>query len=167
MSVGRSYSAAVQYQKGALKTSLGYYNVNNATGTAASYGTMLAANYNLGPVIVHGDIERVRSDLNGVPGVTKQDTNVNIYSLGAKVPLGNHTIFGAVTHVQDERSIANANAKATHMALGYNYQLSKRTNLYTSVGEINNRNGAQYQIINATTPAYGQFGFDMGIRHMF
>lgn len=166
-SAGRSYSAALAYQNGPLKASLGHYNVNNATGTAASQGTMLSGNYDLGPVILYGGIERVRSDLNGVPGVTKQDTDVNLYSLGARVPMGKHLVYGVVTHADDQRSIANADAKATHMALGYTYQVSKRTNLYTSVAKINNRNGAQYQLINATTPAYGQFGFDMGIRHLF
>lgn len=166
-SAGRSYAGALQYQKGALKASLGHYNVNNAAGTASSYGTMLSANYDFGAVILYGDVERVRSDLNGVPGATKQDTNVNLFSIGARLPLGRHLLYGVVTHADDQRSLANANAKATHMAVGYNYILSKRTNLYTSVARINNRNGAQYQMINATTPAYGQFGFDMGIRHQF
>jgi predicted porin len=166
-SAGRAYSAAVLYQNGALKASLGHYSTNNATGTATSYGTMLGANYDLGPVVLFGDIQRLRSDLNGAPGVTKQDTNVNLYSLGARVPVGKHTVYGAVTYADDQRKIANANAKATHLALGYTYQLSKRTNLYSSVAKINNRNGAQYQMINATSPGYGQFGFDLGIRHLF
>ena len=166
-SAGRSYVAALLYQNGPLKASLAHYDTNNATGTTSSYGTMLTGSYDLGPVIMFGGMQRLRSDLNGVPGATKQDTDMNVYSVGAKLPFGNHMVYGAVNYADDQRKIANADAKATHYALGYTYQISKRTNLYTTVAKINNRNGAQFQMISATTPAYGQFGFDLGIRHLF
>ncbi len=166
-SAGRSFTATLHTEHGPLRTGLGIYNGNNAAGTATNKGTMLAASYDFGSFILFGDTERVRSTRNLVPGVTKTDTNGDIYAVGLRAPIGPHTIYGAYTLWRDKRTVGNTGAKATHVGLGYTYNLSKRTNIYTSIGGIQNKDGAQFQIMNPSSGAYGTRGFDLGIRHRF
>jgi len=60
-----------------------------------------------------------------------------------------------------------AGMSGDQFALGYTYALSKRTTLYTSIGEIINKNGADYSLGNASNAGYGVRGFDLGMRHAF
>ena len=56
--------------------------------------------------------------------------------------------------------------------MGYLYDLSKRTSLYTTVARINNKNAASY-VVDANpalpSPNSGKdsTGFEVGIRHRF
>ena len=166
-SAARSYNGALSYQDGPARVALGYYNQRNAADTATSHSVALTGSYRAGAVTVYSAFQAVRSTLNGVPGATVADTNVNIYMAGLQWSRGPHTVLGGITHARDQRRIGATGAKATLYAVGYTYALSKRTNLYTSFGMFRNRSGAAYAIGDATTPVYGQKGFDVGIRHRF
>jgi len=55
-------------------------------------------------------------------------------------------------------------------AIGYIYSLSKRTALYTTFAEIDNKGGAKYLLNGAPAATAGgqkSTGFDVGIRHSF
>lgn len=166
-SAARSYSGALSYEEGPARVALGYYNQRNAADTATSHAIALTGRYRAGPVTVYSAFQAIRSTLNGTPGATIADTNVNVYMVGLQWSGGPHTVLGGITHVRDQRRIAVADARSTLYAVGYTYALSKRTNLYTSFGIFDNRGGAAYAIGDATTPVYGQKGFDIGIRHRF
>jgi predicted porin len=98
------------------------------------------------------------SDLIGGNGV--DSTNL---LLGLRIPMGPHEVLFSYIHSDNK----NSGGKADQFALGYTYALSKRTTLYTSVGEINNKNGDEFTLGNASNVGYGVKAFDLGLRHAF
>jgi predicted porin len=67
-----------------------------------------------------------------------------------------------------------SNSDATLFAIGYDYYLSKRTNLYAVASFIRNQNEAQYSPSTAgapggftKTPGEDGRAFQLGIRHHF
>jgi predicted porin len=55
------------------------------------------------------------------------------------------------------------------MAIGYEYNVSKRTALYAQFSHIKNDNGAAYTVGNAgdITAGSGDKGYAVGVRHVF
>lgn len=99
------------------------------------------------------------------------------FLLGFTLPIGPGIIRGSYAQltIDPNRLVQlTANPKAEKWAIGYVHNLSKRTALYTTVAQINNKNG--YDLGIGGSPAYvlaGTFqaktsrGFDLGIRHFF
>jgi predicted porin len=93
------------------------------------------------------------------------------FQLGIQIRLGAGRVMASVAH-QNDRSASDSDAN--QFALGYDYNLSKRTDLYTVVAQINNRNEAQYTPGAAGSPGgftrdIGGTGraFQVGVRHRF
>jgi len=84
--------------------------------------------------------------------------------LGLRIPVGRHEVLFSYVHLNDKNSPGYG---ASQFALGYTYALSNRTSFYTSVGEMLNKNGADYTLGNASSNGYGVKAFDLGIRHSF
>lgn len=164
---GRHLSLAISYTLGPLYLAAGYYDTSRFQTTAASHGTTVSATYGLPGFKVFGSFEAVRSEANGVPGVTKVTTNYNVYRVGASIPMGVGTVLLGLGYADDQRKLGTANASALHSSIAYTHALSKRTTLYTSIGHVRNRGGASFSIMNASTAAYGTTGFDIGMRHTF
>lgn len=92
-------------------------------------------------------------------------------SVGMHYQIGAARIMGSVSY-QDDRTLFNSDA--TQYAIGYDYNLSKRTDVYTVLGYIKNSNDAQYAPGAASasggfTSAPGVSGraLQIGIRHKF
>jgi predicted porin len=93
------------------------------------------------------------------------------FQLGLHYKIGAGRIMASVAH-QNDRSDSNSDANL--FALGYDYNLSKRTDIYTVLAQINNNNEAQYAPGTAGspggfTPAPGDNGraLQIGMRHRF
>ena len=84
--------------------------------------------------------------------------------MGLRIPMGPHEILFSYIHLDNKALDGNT---ANQFALGYTYALSKRTSFYTSIGEVFNKNGAEYTLGNASNPGYGVKAFDLGMRHSF
>ncbi|MEC5158975.1 MULTISPECIES: porin [unclassified Janthinobacterium] len=93
------------------------------------------------------------------------------YQLGAHYKIGAGRVMASVVR-QDDKTASNSDA--TQFALGYDHNLSKRTDIYTVLAYIKNTNQGQYAIGAAS--ASGGFtekagdasrGIQMGIRHRF
>jgi predicted porin len=100
---------------------------------------------------------------------TKQDARS--YQVGVHYKIGNGRIVASYAH-QNDRTASNSDADL--YALGYNYYLSKRTDLYTALAFIKNDNEAQYSPGTSGNPggfteAPGADGraLQLGIRHRF
>lgn len=100
---------------------------------------------------------------------TKQDARS--YQVGLHYKIGNGRIVASYAH-QNDRTASNSDADL--YALGYNYYLSKRTDLYTALAFIKNDNEAQYSPGTSGNPggfteAPGADGraLQLGIRHRF
>jgi predicted porin len=90
---------------------------------------------------------------------------------GLQYRVGPGRILASVAH-QNDRTVSDSDA--TLFALGYNYFLSKRTDVYAVASFIRNQNEAQYSPATAGapggfTPGPGVDGraFQLGVRHRF
>jgi predicted porin len=95
------------------------------------------------------------------------------YSIGAIVPIGVGQIKAAYTHANASGTTAagvNVDANdADQVALGYIYNLSKRTALYTTAAYVKNKGNATFAVASAPAIAAGQksTGLELGMRHAF
>ncbi len=107
--------------------------------------------------------------------VTNITRNTQIDSASAQIgmhyKLGAGRIMASVAR-QDDRS--SSNSDATLMAIGYDHNLSKRTDVYTVFANIKNQNDGQYTpgIAGAPggftrVPGDDSHAFQIGIRHKF
>jgi len=105
-----------------------------------------------------------------------------IYTVGVTVPLGQGYILGSFSDAKAnsaaERAVVAGNlfaggvagvGDAKLFALGYVYNLSKRSALYANYAQIKNDGKATFAVSGSPTVAAGNSssGFDVGIRHSF
>lgn len=107
--------------------------------------------------------------VNAITANTQQDAKS--YQFGLHYKVGGGRIMASYAH-QDDRTASNSDADL--YALGYDYFLSKRTDLYTIAGFIKNQNEGQYTPGTAGSPGGftklpGEDGraIQIGIRHRF
>lgn len=144
-SANRQLGLSVGYANGPINVVLAHESVNDATGNGAAKATFLGGSYNFGPATVHAAFDTEKTD-NGV--VTTLD--YRDWMLGVSAPVGPAgTVMASYIHADDRTA---ANFDQNKFAIGYTHALSKRTNLYTSYGRIN-QNGVST--------------FNAGIRHKF
>ena len=147
----------IGYQQGPL-------NVAVATGKikAADVGdytqTNLGVSYDLGVANLIGAYNRNNSGVSG--------TRYNTYMIGATIPMGQ----GYIPVSYNRTTINNAaGSKAGQFGIGYVYNLSKRTAVYTTFAQINNSNGAAFGVSGGV----GGFanknssGVEFGVKHSF
>ncbi len=100
---------------------------------------------------------------------------VNNYLLGASAPFGKWAVKGSYIY-SDGNTTAGGDAQ--QVALGVDYSLSKRTNLYSAYSWIDNgdqrlsgvgdgSNVGTYDAGNGYSAGVWQQGFVVGVRHMF
>ncbi|WP_457422674.1 porin [Roseateles sp. P5_E7] len=152
-------SARLGYKAGPLHVSGTYAN---ATGVAGKYKlTSVGMSYDL----VFAKPSFIYSE--GKYNALKQ----TIYTVAVTVPLGQGQINASYTDAK-----ANGAAEALSgvgdaklFAIGYIYNLSKRTALYTTYGQIDNNGLGRFAVSGSPAVANGQksSGFDVGVRHSF
>lgn len=163
----KNYGALVDYSSDRLYAGLGFDSAQ-ANLTAAALGvtpSTRSANLGLGAAY--------RFDALRLSGYVQQNrvsglATVTGYDVGVSIPVGQGEIRSSVSHTN------NPGKEATLFAVGYNYYLSKRTQLYTTVARLNNGAGARFAMWpasqdGAATSAGGQNiqGVQVGIRHFF
>jgi predicted porin len=96
-----------------------------------------------------------------------------IYSIGAIVPVGVGQVKAAYTHANASGTNAagtNVDANdANQFAIGYVYNLSKRTALYSTAAYVKNKGNATFAVASAPTMVAGakSSGVEAGLRHSF
>jgi len=150
----RSLSLAANYMQGPLTVVLAHHRHEEAVDDHER-NSMLAVRYKMGMFTGHATYVANR----GMAGVESRDM-----LLGLSAQSGPHTVLGSVVQHQD-RSAANQDAR--QFGVAYMYALSKRTDLYTAYGHINNENGASFKVGNATDDGTGHTAFNLGMRHLF
>lgn len=164
------YGGRIGYAAGPLDVS-GSYGQTTVSPLAGSSEDK----YKLGSIAASYDFKVVK--LSGYVSQAKYaDEKITIANIGASVPVGP----GAV-----RVSYINANASGstpagasiedndgTQVAVGYVYDLSRRTAVYSTVARINNKNAASYVVDSnpaLPSPNAGKdsTGFEVGIRHRF
>lgn len=145
-----SLDLAANYELGALGLGAGYSKLGDQNQFA------VRASYSTGPFVLGAYVQR--------------DKNVYIANGGSRnnLRLSAAYIMGVSEfHVNVGRagSYANvSNSSATQYTLGYNYNLSKRTKIYTYYTRINNSQAANYGVSAA---GHDFSSFAVGVRHNF
>jgi predicted porin len=89
------------------------------------------------------------------------------YLIGGLIPVGAGEIRLAYSRYKVELAAATPTAKK--YAIGYDYNLSKRTVLYATYAHVSNSGGSGQALNGATltSPNDSSSGYDFGIRHAF
>jgi len=157
------------YKTGNLKFGLGYMSVGKGTGNPEHGVTAFTGSYNAGDWSVGGGFQS-ESDIGGTAGNDRDS-----YTIGASFKVGDNGNFKAQYTASDADA---ANADATQMAIGYDYNLDKATTVYVAYSSTDNDPNATFTANNyghgkAVTPASGQdpasisigvvYKFDVGL----
>ncbi|MFZ6752549.1 porin [Undibacterium sp. Dicai25W] len=170
-SLGRSLGVTLGYQIDALNVAYNYYKDNaqdaNLFTNAKSANTVLV-NYNFGvatPVFIY---QKVKTD--GTSATAAVDRK--IYTLGVTVPVdAAGKLLATFTQVKDNTPTAlNATTtvgNAKQFAIGYQYALSKRTDLYTAFARTNQDAASKGFEGLASVAGANINEFTAGVRHQF
>jgi len=154
-SASRTVAGWGGYKQGPMDVVLTYHNTNNASGSDSTKTTLLGGNYNFGPIQPHAAYAWNK-------GLSAAAADTRDALLGIRAPVGKSGTFIASWIRKSNKTTANADA--TQVALGYTYDLSKRTALYTSYSRTTNDAASS---VNVTTAGATNKLFNAGIRHKF
>lgn len=161
---GNAYSLRGGYQAGAINLALGYAEVRGGAATVSGgvdyESTTVGASYNFG--IVKPMVQFVSEKGAG----QKRE----VYELGATAPIGAGELRAAISTFRNKNV---DNADSNKFAVGYGYNLSKRTQVYATVARVNNdglaARGLAQSGLTSPTIAAGRnvTGYEIGVRHSF
>lgn len=160
-STNRQIGLGLNYAAGPLTLAFAYHDANLVTGANVPAGksktTFIGGVYDLKAVKVHGAYALNKD--NNAGGVTTEDSRDTM--LGVTVPMGNLDLLASYVRHSDKRI---GNADAGYWQLGATYNLSKRTNFYTSYSKVNNDVAGA---VASGIPGADISWLNVGIRHRF
>lgn len=170
------YSLLGQYRNSGLNVGANYHHIaSGSSGTAAAIEKVqnftLGASYDFKVVKVSGVYSWSEIDYTLS---TQKSAELNNFLIGATVPFGKWSAKASYVY-SDGKQFGDSQ----QLALGLNYDLSKRTDIYTAYSFINN-DGARLSAVNDASnngtyaagggyPTAGVFqqGLQIGVRHRF
>ena len=169
--VTRAYTIDGTYAAGPVMVGATYTEVTNVTQQNA-----LATTVNDGSVKlwdVRGSYDFGVAKLSGIyesDKIAYTTGNNKFWMLGATVPVGPGSILASYAEAKNDQLAGTPTGK--QYAIGYTYNLSKQTDLYTSYAHIANSNGAAFTVGDSTDGFKGvanqaSSGFAIGIDHKF
>uniref|UniRef100_UPI0036151FE0 porin n=1 Tax=Undibacterium arcticum TaxID=1762892 RepID=UPI0036151FE0 len=158
LSASRTVAGFVGYKNGPVDVVLTHQNIKNPTDTNTTKITLLGGNYNFGVVKAFASYAWEKGVVLGT--ATRLDQRDSLVGLTA--PVG--TVGTLLISYIRKTDKAVTNADASQVAIGYTHNLSKRTALYTSYGELRNDGAAKYKV---AAPGNIDKLFNVGIRHFF
>lgn len=155
----RVFAIAPTYKNGPLMVGFNYHNIkiDGANFTIKTWD--LGGTYDLGVV-----------KLAGLYGKDKDVAGADAtkYMLGLTAPLGNGALMASYTRNKTDLPGTANDLKGSQWAVGYNYNLSKRTNAYVAYADINNNDHSGF-VVGDSSNGGGTYqkGFNVGLRHKF
>jgi predicted porin len=165
-SAGRQWGVSGGYANGPIRAILAHHDRNLLSGTPAtvpsgeSRSTMLGGVYDFKVVKAHAAYAVNKGSAE--TGATTIDSRDMM--LGISVPFGASTVLASYMRKNNE-FIGNADSNV--WALGYTYNLSKRTNFYSSYARIKNDDLATVGLGGAAVAGRDPSTFNVGVRHRF
>lgn len=173
-SAGRVEGAHLHYLKGPLDLNVSWTTARDAFDLGARTARTAGGSYDFGVVRVYAGYVEDTSNLTTVANIRTPESVVDIYNLGARVPLrSNVTLVGQIDRVHDGSAGLTRSKDANAYTLGLEYSLSKRTLIYSSIGTVSNQNGSGYSWGSGTSLGGKVTGdpqartANIGIRHTF
>jgi|EndMetStandDraft_2_1072991.scaffolds.fasta_scaffold132114_1 predicted porin len=163
---GRYIGGRIGFAAGPFDIAAAYAQQKFASLAGTSQKTAnIGGSYDLGVVKLMGYFDRDTLSFAGV------DRKENRGSFSAVVPLGQGEIHAGYS--LSKLTNNGASTKIDQVALGYVYNLSKRTALYSTASRVNNKNATSNSVAGGTAitaaPTAGgkSTGFEAGLRHFF
>ncbi|RTL46683.1 MAG: porin [Burkholderiales bacterium] len=161
----KGIAARAGYKAGPLHVSGAYATTSNAADTDKFKLASIGAAYDFGV------IRPAFSYTENKYQARKQE----ILTVSATAPLGQGQLWGSYTSAKTSGEVGFATVGTPKLlALGYIYNLSKRTALYTTVAELKNDGTTRFILGGSPATVAGaaglgakSTGFDVGIRHSF
>jgi len=151
---GDGSAIRVSYDQGPLSLAFAVSKTTTGAGTDVT-STNVGGSYNMG-------VAQLMAFWNKDANTGAKD--VTGYTIGALVPVAP----AGTVRVSFSNSDNGNGAKTDKFALGYVYDMSKRTAVYGTFASLSNSGGAAQALNGAATPANGSStGFDIGVRHAF
>lgn len=155
---GDYLGARVAYAAGPLDVAGAIGTAKGLTGAADVRSKNFGISYDLGMAKPMLQLGEEKTD-------TKKVTNM---LLGVTVPLGQGELRGAISRYDTK----NSNVDWSKVAVGYGYNLSKRTQLYGTVAKVSNKAGSAVTVSNNGLAGSSGLdktssGYEFGIRHSF
>jgi len=145
---GRAWNVNPHFSRGPWSLGYTYWNQKADANAAADqksdrfYGSYVVGGLKVGLVYD-------KSKLMAAAGGALQ-ANRTAWSVPATYTFGPHAIHGFYTRADDDKAVAGADG-ATMFALGYSYDLSKRTSVAVTTGRIRNDANASYVLAGAAS----------------
>ena len=166
-SASRTVGLSLGYTKGPAVVALAYNRRDNSASTDNERAALLGGSYDFGVVRVHAAYDDVR----GYNSLALVPVHITDQMLGVSAPVGPGRFMASYLRKKDK---VNADTDAHQWAIGYVYDLSKRTALYASyanaTNQKNSRINTRYNVNftdNGGTPGTPDKVYDIGIRHSF
>jgi predicted porin len=162
---GKKYEGGrLGYAAGPLNVSLAYGQTDVGANPSGGdkYKTLVAgASYDFGVAKVLGSFDQMKVG----------DLKLQVANIGALIPAGPGRVRLSYIDVNAKGGSIDAN-DATQVAVGYMYDLSKRTSLYGTVARVNNKGRAAFVVdgnpaLPSPNDAQDSTGYELGIRHYF
>lgn len=151
----RQIGLGIGYRQGPLYVAFAHHEIKDASGANGNKISLLGGTYNFGPAAVALSYNANRD------GAAIDSHDILI---GVTVPVGAGSVMASgIAH--NDRSALNQDAR--QFALGYTYNVSKRTMLYASYGRMSNSNGAAFTVGNSIEVGSGDKGLALGMTHRF
>jgi predicted porin len=159
-SASRAIGGYAGYMSGPLDTVLTYTANNDATGSVTGKTALIGGNYNFGPAALFLAYAW-NKDITPVGAVSAGADSRNAL-IGFTMPIGTAgKLRASYIKLSDK---ARSDADANQIAVGYSYDLSKRTALYASMSRIANDRVANYRV---SVAGANDKLVNFGVRHTF
>jgi len=151
----------------------GLNSVSSVTGaTARAHDDVqvytFAGSYDFGVVKVAALYDNLKTNVNSYGrGLNVGEADIDSWFISASAPFGKFLVKATYGETENDNV---QNSKGTKFGLGLDYNLSKRTKIYTGYAIISNENNAAYAVspaANSYGTGYGVQGFDLGVAHTF
>lgn len=164
--VGRNFGVRVNYAAGPISAGGSFETLD--VGPANRRHFTLNGTFDLGMAKLAASVMSAKCTHSGCGASTIDD---RYWLLGATMPMGNGSLF-ATFATRDVRG--SSTADSSMFAVGYDYNLSKRTNVYASAARMNNKSGAGLGLSDSSNGGvsgnglgYDPTAFAVGVRHKF
>lgn len=166
-SASRTVGMSAGYTSGPVVLALAYNRRDNSAGTDNEGAWFLGGSYDFGVVRIHAGYD----DVGGSNSLTLVPVGISDQMFGVSAPVGQGRLM--VSYIQKNDKL-KADTDAKQWAIGYVYNRSKNTALYTSYAVATNQKNSsintRYNVNftdNGGTPGTSDSVFDIGIRYSF
>ena len=161
--VGRDNGLNAEYGAGPIYAAFGYEKITGAgLAPGINAGNSLvnfAFHYDFGVVKPIFYYARAKINASAAPSLTNK-----FISIAALAPIGGGTLKAAYYRFTPDDNAA-ANGRETKLGIGYDYPLSKRTNLYADAGIARKADNVTAGVVTGTSTNSNVYAF--GVKHTF